>query len=147
MDVNIAPLAPLLKELSQKNIMHAPDFAALQVSPLFSATLWCLYVHSLCVRMGVCVRVCATASYLPCLSRVKGKWGWPRLESNNYLGHACVRVCVCVPYATITGSSSWHDDVNAASARMCTQTRGHAAGQNSGALSWRCRAAVSQYSR
>lgn len=90
-----------------KNIIHASDFTALQVSLLFSAMFWCLQVHSL--------RAHAAASYLRCSSRVKWKRGWPRLDPNNYLGH------VCVPYATITRSASW-DYMRAACAHTCTHT-------------------------
>lgn len=133
MDVSVSP-GPLLKELSWKTLyMHR--FLQLcslqQVSLLFSAMFWCLQVHSL--------RVCATASYLRCLSRVKGKWGWPRLESNNYLGH------VCVPYAITAGSASW-DYMHAACAHVHTRanTRSDALRRgwtNSCALSLRRRAA------
>ncbi len=138
--MSVSPLAHYLKSF-HRNILHAPDFAALQSPAGFStlpAMFWCLFVRT--VSVFICVCVCTTASYLRCLSRVEGKWGWPRLDSNNYLGH------VCVPHAIIAGSASW-DYMHAACAHTCTCLHTHThthtqLNKHMYTLSWRLRAAL-----
>lgn len=91
--MSVSPLSHSSKSFHRKHYACI-GFCSSAVSSRF------LHFSLQCFGVFVCI------AYLPAvLVTCKGKWGWPRLDSNNYLGHVCV--FVCVPYATIAAPASW----------------------------------------
>lgn len=108
MDVSVSP-GPLLKEPFQN---HYTDTRFLQLCSLQQVVLLFLWCFGACLRKCVCEPQLATCGAM--VTCWGGKWGWPRLDSNNYLGHVCpscyhcwfsfIRLHVCRAH---THTQSW----------------------------------------